>query len=183
MQVKELSEECIKASALMREVAMMMNATSELTGQASHLLLEEHLRDYERQLANIFERKCEDVTYAQLMIMAKHRRFGTRDAKMRTTTSPTEIARQVEAASRGILSKLKELNGATSVEVITVGELRDRVPALAIDSRDTEAEDVSIIREQARENVGTSKLQQQRANARAFLVTHAEGTIVYRAES
>ena len=64
MQVKELSEECIKASALMREVVMMMNATSVLTGQASHLLLEEHLREYERQLANIFERKCENVTYA-----------------------------------------------------------------------------------------------------------------------
>jgi hypothetical protein len=30
MQVKDLSEECIKASALMREVATMMNATSEL---------------------------------------------------------------------------------------------------------------------------------------------------------
>jgi hypothetical protein len=122
-------------------------------------MLEEHLRDYERQLANIFERKGEDVTYAQLMTMAKHRRFGTRDAKMRTTASPTEVARQVAAASRGILSKLKELLGATSVEVTTVGELRDRVPALAIESSDTEAENVSIIREQARAQVGTSKLR------------------------
>ena len=117
------------------------------------------------------------------MIMAKHRRFGTRDAKMRTTISPTEIARQVATASRGILSRLEELYGATSVEVTTVGELRDRVPALAIDSRATEAENVNIVREHARAQVGTSRLQQQRANARAFLVTHAEGTTVYRAES
>ena len=88
-QVKDLSEECIKASSLMREVITMMTVVGELTGQASQLLLDEHLKDYERQLTNIFERKHEDVTYAQVMSMARHRRFATSDAKIRTTTSPT----------------------------------------------------------------------------------------------
>lgn len=77
------------------------------------MLLEEHLRDFEGQLTTIFERKYEDVTYAQLMIMAKHRRFCTSDAKMRTTTSPTEIARSVAGASKGMLTKLNELLSAT----------------------------------------------------------------------
>ena len=44
------------------------------------------------------------------------------------------------------------------MEVTTVGELRDRVPALSIDNRDTQAEDLNIARELARAQVGVSKL-------------------------
>lgn len=180
--MKELSDECINASALMREVITMVVNGTQLEGQASQLLLEEHLRDFERQLTNIFERKYEDVTYRQLMTMAKHRRFGTRDAKMRTTASPTEIARSVAAASRDMLSRLIELQKATDVEITTVRHLRSRVPPLISDSSDSEVEEVSTVRGQARETVGASEIKQQRLSARAFLITHADGAIVYRAE-
>jgi len=121
------------------------------------------------------------VTYAQLMSMAKHRRYSSSDATMRATSSPSEIAASIASASREVLIKLKELEAATAVEITNVGELRSRVPALISDSSDSEADGVSVAREQAREQVGMSGLKQQQARARAFVVTHADGAIVYRA--
>ena len=123
------------------------------------------------------------MTYAQLMSMAKHRRYSSRDATMRATSSPSEIAASIASASREVLTKLKELEAATAVEITNVGELRSRVPALISDSSDSEPDGVSVAREQAREQVGMSELKKQQARARAFLVTHAGGAIVYRAGS
>ena len=115
------------------------------------------------------------------MTMAKHRRYSSSDATMRATSSPSEIAASIASASREVLIKLKELEAATAVEITNVGELRSRVPALISDSSDSEADGVSVAREQAREQVGMSGLKQQQARARAFVVTHACGAIVYRA--
>lgn len=141
------------------------------------------LRDYEHQLGKLFDRKSEEVTYAQLMSMAKHRRYSSSDAMMRTTATPIELAVGIASASRDVLGKLKELEGAAAVEIASVGELKRRVPALASDSSDTEVEGFSIAREQAREHVGTSAVKRQQESARAFLVTHAGGAVVYRAGS
>jgi hypothetical protein len=68
------------------------------------------------------------------------------------------------------------------VESTTVRDLKNRVPALVIDTSDSEAEEVSTIREQARAMVGTSNINEQKLSARAFLITLADGAIVYRAE-
>ena len=115
------------------------------------------------------------------MSMAKHRRYSSSDATMRATASPIEVAVSIASASREVLTMLKELEAATAVEITNVEELRSKVPALVSDSSDSEADGVSVAREKAREQVGTSKLKQEQAKARAFLVTHAGGAIVYRA--
>ena len=115
------------------------------------------------------------------MSMAKHRRYSSSDATMRATASPIEVAVSIASASREVLTMLKELEAATAVEITNVEELRSKVPALVSDSSDSEADGVSVAREKAREQVGTSKLKQEQAKASAFLVTHAGGAIVYRA--
>ena len=74
-------------------------------------------------MIKIYERKSEDMTYAQLMIMAKHRRYSSSDASMRTTVSPIEIASSIASASMEVLARLNEVDGATAVEITSVGEL------------------------------------------------------------
>ena len=55
------------------------------------------------------------------------------------------------------------------------------MPALVSDGCNYEADEVSIVKEQAREQVGMDRIKQVQSMARAFLVTHADGAIVYRA--
>lgn len=149
-QVTALSEACIKASALMREVIVVVLATSEIDGLGSQLLRTEHLRDYEQQLARIFDRQSERMTFEQVMDMSKHRRYASSDATMRSRTSPTEIACSLAGASSDLINKLKELQSASTVEVTSISELRSRVPFIVSDSSDSEAEGASAVRAQAR---------------------------------
>jgi hypothetical protein len=55
---------------------------------------------------------------------------------------------------------LNELQSAIEVEITTVGDLKSRVQSLISKSSDYDGEEATIVREQARAIVGTSKIKQ-----------------------
>ena len=59
-----------------------------------------------------------------------------------------------------MVTKLNELQSAIEVEITTVGDLKSRVQSLISKSSDYDGEEATIVREQARAIVGTSKIKQ-----------------------
>jgi len=59
-----------------------------------------------------------------------------------------------------LVTKLNELQSAIEVEITTVGDLKSRVQSLISKSSDYDGEEATIVREQARAIVGTSKIKQ-----------------------